>query len=148
MKKSQITEDKLIGFTNKVQCNHVFNMAVKATIPPHLLDDSHILGLSSVFNDLDAQNPIETMLISQMSALHAYTMRMMSSLNKETYSVTMNDNLVSHINKSMRTFAKQAEAYEKLKRNGHQTIKVNHVHVNGGGQAIVGNIEQHNDRVY
>jgi hypothetical protein len=42
--------------------------------------------------------------------------------------------------KLSRTFTMQIEAHAKLKRGGEQTVRVEHVHVHQGGQAIVGNV--------
>jgi len=41
-------------------------------------------------------------------------------------------------NKLLRAFAMQTEALAKLKRGGEQTVRVEHVHVHPGAQAIVG----------
>jgi hypothetical protein len=46
------------------------------------------------------------------------------------------------LNKLARTFASQVEALKKYRSAGEQTIKVQHVTVNDGGQAIVGNVSQ------
>ena len=40
--------------------------------------------------------------------------------------------------KLLRTFTSQTEALAKIKRGGEQTVRVEHVHVYQGGQAIVG----------
>jgi hypothetical protein len=40
--------------------------------------------------------------------------------------------------KMMRTYTTQVEALAKLRRGGNQTVRVEHVHVHAGGQAIVG----------
>ena len=42
--------------------------------------------------------------------------------------------------KLMRTYTAQVEALAKLRRGGNQTVRVEHVHVHSGGQAIVGNV--------
>jgi hypothetical protein len=42
--------------------------------------------------------------------------------------------------KMMRTYITQVEALNKLRRGGEQTVRVEHVHVHPGGQAIVGNV--------
>jgi hypothetical protein len=42
------------------------------------------------------------------------------------------------VNKLARTFAAQVEALKKHRSTGEQTIKVEHVTINEGGQAIVG----------
>ena len=41
----------------------------------------------------------------------------------------------------MRTFATQMETLKRYRTGGQQTVKVEHVHVHEGGQAIVGNVE-------
>jgi hypothetical protein len=43
-------------------------------------------------------------------------------------------------NKFMRTYTMQVEALTRKRRKGEQSIKVKHVHVYAGGQAVVGNV--------
>jgi hypothetical protein len=40
----------------------------------------------------------------------------------------------------LRAYATQAEALRRLRNGGSQTVRVEHVHVNEGGQAIIGNV--------
>src|SRR6478735_6566795 len=42
--------------------------------------------------------------------------------------------------KLLRTYTTQMETLAKLRRGGEQTVRVEHVHVHSGGQAIVGNV--------
>ena len=42
--------------------------------------------------------------------------------------------------KLARTYAAQMETLKKCRRGGEQTVNVKHVHVQDGGQAIVGNV--------
>ena len=44
-------------------------------------------------------------------------------------------------NKLARTYATQVEALRKYRNGGKQTVTVQHVNVEDGGQAIVGNVE-------
>lgn len=44
------------------------------------------------------------------------------------------------VNKLARTFATQMEALRKHRNGGKQTVTVQHVNVEDGGQAIVGNV--------
>jgi hypothetical protein len=44
------------------------------------------------------------------------------------------------LNKLMRTFTAQMEALRKYRTGGEQKVTVQHVHVNDGGQAVVGNV--------
>ena len=40
----------------------------------------------------------------------------------------------------LRAYATQAEALRRLRNGGSQTVRVEHVHVNEGGQAVIGNV--------
>jgi hypothetical protein len=50
--------------------------------------------------------------------------------------------------KFMRTYTMQVEALARKRRKGEQTIKVKHVHVYAGGQAVVGKISHRGGRGY
>ena len=41
----------------------------------------------------------------------------------------------------MRTYAMQVEVLRRLRSGGHQYVRVEHVHVNSGGQAVIGNVK-------
>ena len=56
--------------------------------------------------------------------------------------IAQQDSASTMLNKLARTFASQVEALKKYRSGGEQTIKVQHVTVNEGGQAIVGNVSQ------
>jgi hypothetical protein len=40
----------------------------------------------------------------------------------------------------MRVYATQVEAFRRLRQGGSQFMRVEHVHVNEGGQAVIGNV--------
>jgi hypothetical protein len=40
-----------------------------------------------------------------------------------------------------RTYATQVEALRRLRNGGSQFVRVEHVHVNEGGQAVIGNVK-------
>ncbi len=46
------------------------------------------------------------------------------------------------VNRLLRAYALQTEAFAKLCRGGEQVVRVEHVHVHAGGQAIVGTVDQ------
>jgi len=47
---------------------------------------------------------------------------------------------LTHGAKFSRIYAQQVEALDKHRRKGRQTVVVEHVHVNDGGQAVVGSV--------
>jgi hypothetical protein len=50
--------------------------------------------------------------------------------------------------KFMRTYTMQVEALARKRRKGQQNIRVKHVHVYAGGQAVVGNLSHREGRGY
>ncbi len=130
-----------VGTHNLAHGNHILNLAIQATLPPEQRSPEQINGLVSLFKESQVNTPIEAMLISQMASLHANAMRIMAIATANS-SITSANVMFGHANKLMRSFALHVEAYEKLKRGGRQNIRVDHVHVHQGGQAIVGNIQK------
>lgn len=91
--------------------------------------------------DLEPRTPLEAMLISQMVAVNSTVGTLMERgmLKDQTFEGRqMNLTLAT---KFQRTFLMQIDALEKLRGKGQQTVRVEHVTVNAGGQAIVGHIE-------
>jgi hypothetical protein len=41
-----------------------------------------------------------------------------------------------------RAYAMQMEVFRRLRNGGQQWVRVEHVHVNDGGQAIIGNVKK------
>ena len=42
----------------------------------------------------------------------------------------------------MKTFVMQMEVLRRLRNGGQQFVRVEHVHVNDGGQALIGNVKK------
>ena len=82
------------------------------------------------------------MLATQMAAVHNIALEMSRRAMNHEQSV---EGVELHINcaiKLMNTFARQVEALAKHRAKGQQKITVQHVNVNYGGQAIVGDVNQ------
>jgi hypothetical protein len=86
---------------------------------------------------IEPQTEQEAMLAVQMVGTHAMAMEMMS-LAKQTESVDRMERYGNLATKFLRTYTTQMETLAKLRRGGQQTVRVEHVHVYNGGQAIVG----------
>ena len=99
-------------------------------------------GLNFMFSLVKGVQPrdqIEAMLAAQMAAVHNATMTFASRLaHAET--IQQRDSAERALNKLGRTFAAQVEALKRYRTGGEQRVTVEHVTVNDGGQAIVGNI--------
>ena len=85
------------------------------------------------------ENEMAAMLASQMAATHSLAMDMLG----RTRRAGTPEQMQAHgalATKLLRTFTAQTEALAKIKRGGEQTVRVEHVHVYSGGQAIVGSV--------
>jgi hypothetical protein len=95
----------------------------------------------SVVAGINPRDETEALLAAQMAAIHNATMMAARRLN-HVETIAQQDSASTMLNKLARTFASQVEALKKYRSGGEQTIKVQHVTVNEGGQAIVGNVSQ------
>ena len=104
-------------------------------------NESAINFLLSVIKGAKPKDQFEAMLAAQMAAIHTATMTFTRQLaNVET--IAQQDSAERALNTLARTFAMQMEALKRYRTGGEQKVTVQHVSVNEGGQAIVGNVNQ------
>ena len=92
-------------------------------------------------DSLAPKDAAETLLITQMAAIHQATMMMAQRLN-HVETIVQQDSAERAVNKLARTFAMQVEALKRYRTGGQQRVVVEHVTVNAGGQAIVGTVNR------
>lgn len=95
-------------------------------------------GLAAV-SGIAPENEIEAMLAVQMVGTHEVAMEMLTKA-KRADTTDQLERYGSLATKLLRTYTAQIDALSKLRRKGEQTVRVEHVHVYEGGQAIVGNV--------
>jgi hypothetical protein len=100
------------------------------------LDERELSFALSMVKGIRPRDDNEGMLAAQMAAVHIATMTAARRLaNVET--IDQQDSASNMFNKCARTFTAQVEALKKYRSTGEQSIKVQHVNVHDGGQAIV-----------
>jgi hypothetical protein len=92
-----------------------------------------------VIKGVQPRDQVETMLASQMAAVHLAIMTFARRL-AHVDTIPQQDSAQNAFNKLARTFAAQVEALKRYRSGGEQKMTVQHVHVADGGQAIVGNV--------
>jgi len=80
-----------------------------------------------------------------MAVTHALAMEFLGRA-KRAEMVPQLDSFGNLAVKLLRTYTAQVEALAKLRRGGEQTVRVEHVHVHSGGQAVVGSVSTTKDR--
>ncbi|HEV7436319.1 MAG TPA: hypothetical protein VGO22_15830 [Pseudorhizobium sp.] len=86
---------------------------------------------------VEPRDEMETMLATQMAAIHLATMVQARRL-QGAESVQQAEANSKSLNALARTFAQQMETLKKYRGGNQQKVVVEHVHVYSGGQAVVG----------
>ena len=93
-----------------------------------------------IINEMAPRDSLERMLAVQMAVTHVATIRSARWL-AHTQNIDQVQAHYNGFNKLTRTFTAQMEALRKHRSGGKQTVAVQHVNVENGGQAIVGNLQ-------
>ena len=99
--------------------------------------DQELNAALAAVSGIEPETEVESMLAMQMYGAHEAAMNMLERANRAD-SFEALQTYASITTKMMRTYVAQTEALAKLRRRGEQTVRVEHVHVYPGGQAIVG----------
>jgi hypothetical protein len=119
----------------------LFNQ-VMCSLPPEMRSiDSYSDAVFAMLEGIKPQDTLEGMLAAQMIAVHMISLSMAGRCVVEGQTVDGVNSGINRMAKLMRTFTSQMEALQRYRGKGKQTIQVQHVQVNEGGQAVVGNVQ-------
>src|SRR5262245_14191959 len=107
------------------------------------VDEQALNFIVSVIKGVQPKAQLETMLAAQMAAVHMLTIDFACCLGNYLLrgdGLLRQDSAERAFNKLARTFAAQLEALKRYRSSGEQKVTVEHVTVNEGGKAIVGNV--------
>ncbi|WET74109.1 hypothetical protein [Rhizobium croatiense] len=133
---------KAVG-TDYVRLSEVIaeQMVILAASNQNAVDQSELTMLTEMVMGMAPKDHVEMMLATQMAAVHLMSMHMASKCRREN-SLPRFEIFARQTNQLMRTFAAQADALKRYRTGGKQVVKVKHVHVHEGAQAIVGNVSK------
>ena len=125
-------------------CNIVLNQALTTCWTAHSDEagrEAQTQTVVATMSGMKPQDEAEGMLIAQMIGCHNAAMECFRRAMIEEQPFAGRQQNLGFANKLARTFALHMEALDKHRGKGQQTVRVEHVTVNAGGQAIVGNVE-------
>ena len=105
-----------------------------------------VVRMLSELDGIGAKDQIEGMLAAQMIATHHATMDCFRIVAQNGQLDIINP-MLCYANKLSRTFTMQMEALNRYRGKGGQKMTVEHVHINSGGQAIIGNITKNTPKI-
>jgi hypothetical protein len=105
------------------------------------------LSMNAALAMIEAAAPkdeIEGALAVQMACTHRAAMAVLAKLDVAFASEQRVAAFGSAAARLMRAYSTQVEVLRRLRSGGHQFVRVEHVHVNEGGQAVIGNVKTEN----
>jgi len=103
--------------------------------------NGRIASALSLLEGIRPADEIEGMLAAQMVATHSAAMECLRRAMAPQQTLPGRDLNLKHASKLLQVYAKQMDALNRHRGKGQQKVTVEHVHVEAGGQAVVGNIQ-------
>jgi hypothetical protein len=103
------------------------------------------LAMNAALAMIEAAAPkdeIEAALAVQMACTHTAAMAVLAKLDVAFATEQRVAAFGSAAARLMRAYATQVEVLRRLRNGGQQFVRVEHVHVNDGGQAVIGNLKK------
>ena len=119
---------------------HCFNALARNEMSDEHPQNDQRLFTVSIVADINPRDAVERMLAVQMAATHVALIRSSRWL-AGAENIPQVQSHYSGFNKLARTYAAQVEALRKHRNGGSQTVRVEHVTVEAGAQAVVGNVQ-------
>ena len=96
----------------------------------------------AILQGISPEDEIEGMLAVQMIGVHNLAMETLKRAMISDQTFEGKEANVNQASKALRIFVSQMEALKKYRTGGQQKMIVEHVHVNDGGQAVIGDVSR------
>src|SRR6201984_1464386 len=118
----------------------LFQLQTAAQLPCSGISEMAMNASLAMIEAAAPQNEIEGALAIQMACAHSAAIAVLARFGGGGASEARAVGLASAATTLMRTFPSHAETLRRLRHGGDQYVRVEHVHVNEGGQTVIGNI--------
>jgi hypothetical protein len=133
---------KATGTTDRYLALHLYNAATNALwAPGGRPREDAVLAIVAALEAIAPSDGLEGMLATQMVGTHEAAMECLRRAMLVNQTPKGSDLNLKHAAKLLQIYARQVEALDKHRGKGQQKITVEHVTVQSGGQAIVGNLQ-------
>jgi hypothetical protein len=134
---------KALGTTSSDFVNaSLLQLQSAARSPFGTISETHINAALAMIEAAAPKDEIEAALAVQMACTHTAAMAVLAKLDVAGGAERRIAAFGSAAARLMRTFATQVEVLRRLRNGGQQVVRVEHVHVNDGGQAVIGNVKE------
>jgi hypothetical protein len=120
----------------------LFQLQAAARLPGSGISEIAVNAALAMVEAARPRDEIEAALAVQMACTHTAAMAVLARLGGGSGSERRVAALGSAAARLLRAYSCQVEALRRLRGGGQQHVRVEHVHVHEGGQAVVGSISQ------
>src|SRR2546430_4284030 len=120
----------------------LYQLIAAARLPNSGISEIAVNASLALIEGAKPQGEIEAALVLQMACTHAAAMAVLATIaggHGPDRSLALR---VSAAGRLLRAYATQVETLRRLRNGGSQVVRVEHVHVNEGGQALIGNVRK------
>lgn len=131
-----------MGTTSQEFLTEILSQTIHVTGQGAEANADRINFMLAAMRGIGPQDEAESMLAAQMVATHMLAMKCAAGLANPSATATIDhmNGYASRMTKLTRTFTMQLDALKRYRTGGEQKVTVQHVNVNEGGQAIVGDV--------
>jgi hypothetical protein len=120
----------------------LLQLQAAARSPYGIISETAMNGALAMIEAATPKDEIEGALAVQMACGHAVTMAILGKLDSGFGTERRIATFATAAARLMKAYAMQMEVLRRSRNGGHQFVHVEHVHVNDGGQAVVGNVSK------
>jgi hypothetical protein len=118
----------------------LLQLQAAARSPFGTISETHINAALAMIEAAAPKDEIEAALAVQMACSHTAAMAILAKLDSGFGTERRIAMFGSAAARLMRAYATQVEVLRRLRTGGQQFVRVEHVHINDGGRAIIGNV--------
>jgi hypothetical protein len=123
---------KMTGYKNPEANNYLLNQLYR------IVGKDQLPTAMALMDGIAPQTPLEGMMALQLVTLNHMMQNFASRMNNDGNTYAQNDGIVNRTTKLIRASTALMETLIKSRNQGKQVIQVQHVTVNEGGQAMLG----------
>ena len=120
----------------------LFQLQAAARLPGGGLSEIAVNSALAMIEAAQPRDEIEGALAVQMACTHTAVMAVLARLGNGYGGERRVAALGSAAARLLKAYAIQVEVLRRRRHGGHQFVRVEHIHVSDGGQAIIGNVKR------
>jgi hypothetical protein len=116
----------------------LFQLVRAARLPGSGTSEVAVNAALAFIEGAEPRDEVEAALVIQMACTHSAVMSVFSRFGGDYVGERTMTAATNALARLLKAYAMQVETLRRLRNGGSQLVRVEHVHVNEGGQAIVG----------